>query len=65
MEQVEVGQKDDDTSQGISSDNDYDVHLIRLPNPSFVNSYPESGLTAWEVNIDIQPIFRCFFFCQQ
>ena len=42
----------------ISEDNDYELHLIRPPNSCFVNNYFSDGLKAWQVNMNIQPVFN-------
>ena len=42
----------------ISEDNDYQIHLSRQPNSCFVNNYFKAGLSAWEANMDIQPVFN-------
>ena len=31
-----------------------------LPNSCFVNNYFEEGLTAWQANIDLQPVFNYY-----
>ena len=41
---------------GISKDNDYELHLVRIPNSCFVNNYFKSGLLAWQANMDIKPV---------
>ena len=40
----------------MSSDDDYELHLQRLPDSCFVKNYFESGILAWKANIDIQPV---------
>ena len=42
----------------VSSDNDFQIHLRRLPSSCFVNNYFVHGLRAWEANLDIQPVFN-------
>ena len=54
----------------ISVGDDYELHFIRPPNSCFVNNYFETGLRAWQANMDIQPVFNeykavaymCFYF---
>ena len=40
----------------ISSDSDFQIHLKRKPNASFINNVFVGGLQAWKVNIDMQPV---------
>ena len=39
-------------------DDDFQIHLRRLPDLCFVNNYFADGLIAWEANLDIQPVFN-------
>ena len=41
----------------ISVSNDHEVHLKRSPDSCFINNYSPTVLTAWQANIDIQPVF--------
>ena len=41
----------------ISVDDDYELHHIRSPNSCFVNNYFDTGLRAWQANMDIQTVF--------
>ena len=53
-----------------SMGDDYEPHFIRPRNSCFVNNYFETGLRAWQANMDIQPVFNeykkvaymCFYF---
>ena len=45
-------------SLSISTDNDFPIHMKRLPNLCFINNYFVDGLSAWEANLDIQPVFK-------
>ena len=58
LKQLEVSQEDYFAALAISNGNDYEVHLIHMPNSCFVNNYFESALLAWQVNRDMQPIFN-------
>ena len=42
----------------ISDDDDFQIHLRRLPDSCFVKNYFADGLIAWEANLDIQPVFN-------
>ena len=42
----------------ISVDDDYELHLIRPPNSCLVSNYFDTGLMAWQANIDNQPVFN-------
>ena len=42
----------------ISGNSDTEIHLKRLPNSCFINSYNPMVLLAWQANIDIQPVFN-------
>ena len=44
----------------ISPDTDFEIHIFRPPNSSFVNNYFTIGLQAWEANIDMQPVFNYY-----
>ena len=44
----------------ISPDDDFHIHLRRLPDSCFVNNYFAVGLEAWEANMDIQPVFNYY-----
>ena len=37
---------------------DYEPYLIRPPNSYFVNNNFDTGLRAWQANINIQPVFN-------
>ena len=39
-------------------DDDYELHLIRPPKSCFANNYFDTGLRAWQANMDIQPVFN-------
>ena len=40
----------------ISEDIDFQIHLSWAKNSSFVNSYFEVGLEAWDANMDVQSV---------
>ena len=42
----------------ISEDDDFQIHLLRPPNSCFVNNDFKICLSAWHVNMDIQPEFN-------
>ena len=44
----------------ISPDKDKHLHLKRDPCSCFVNNYFSEGLSAWEANIDIQPVHDAY-----
>ena len=47
----------------VASGVDYEIHLKHLPNRCFINNYNTIVLFAWQVNMDIQPVFnhhKCF-----
>ena len=39
-------------------DGDFQIHLCRPPNSCFVNDYFKMSLSAWQANMDIQPVFN-------
>ena len=41
----------------ISVSNDHEIHLKSSPDSCFINNYSPTVLTAWQANIDIQPVF--------
>ena len=41
----------------ISVSNDHEIHLKRSPDSCFINNYSPTVFTAWQANIDIQPVF--------
>ena len=57
LESLDIREEDYEHALGISPTNDYEIHLRRETDSCFVNSYFNSGLHAWEANIDIQPVF--------
>ena len=46
------------SASSISSDSDFQMHLKRQPNACFINNFFSEGLQAWQVNVDIQPVFN-------
>ena len=44
----------------ISNDSDFQIHLKRQPNACFINNFFEEDFQAWQVNIDIQPVFNYY-----
>ena len=42
----------------ISEDDDFQIHLRRLPNFCFMNNSFKIGLSAWQANMDVQPGFN-------
>ena len=42
----------------ISEDDNFQIRLCRPPNSCFVNNYFKVGLSAWQANMDIQPVFN-------
>ena len=58
MQELEVSKVDYENALSVSSDDDYELHLQRLPDWCFVNNYFESSILAWEANIDIQPVIN-------
>ena len=65
MQELEVSKVDYENALSVSSDDDYELHLQRLPDRCFVNNYFESSILAWEANIGIQPviIIKQFHMC--
>ena len=56
--QLGIFEEDYYNALSISDDNDFQVHLKRLPNSCFANNYFRTGLLPWEANLDIQPVFK-------
>ena len=52
--------QDYESALSISADDDYQIHLKRKPNSCFINNYFPEGLSAWEANIDLQPVFNYY-----
>ena len=44
----------------ISSENDFKLHLKRDTNSCFINNYNTVLLTAWQANIDLQPVYNYY-----
>ena len=42
----------------ISEDDDFQNHLRRQPISCFLKNYFKIGLSAWQANMDIQPVFN-------
>ena len=58
LSELEIDEEDYYRALSVSKDNDYELHLIRPPNSCFVNNYFDVGLSAWQANMDIQPVFN-------
>ena len=58
LRELAINEDDYYTALGISKDNDYELHLVRLPNSFSVNNYFKNGLLAWQANMDIQLVFN-------
>ena len=55
---LDISKEDYNHALSISVDGNYELHLIRPPNSYFVNTCFETGLRAWQANMDIQPVFN-------
>lgn len=42
----------------ISPDSDFDLHLRRPVDSSFINNYFVAGIKGFEANVDLQPVFN-------
>ena len=58
LDELEISKDNYCRALSISKDEDLELHLKREPNSCFVNNYFDVGLKAWQVNIDIQPVFN-------
>ena len=58
LDELEISKDDYYRALSISKDEDLELHLKREPNSCFVNNYFDVGLKAWQINIDIQPVFN-------
>ena len=58
LQQLSITPEDYCNALFISSDNDFQIHLKRQPNECFINIYLVEGLQAWELNVDIHPVFN-------
>ena len=58
LQQLNITPEDYYNALFISSDNDFQMHLKRQPNESFINNYFVEDLQAWKANTDIQPEFN-------
>ena len=56
LDQLDMAEEEYYGCLGISSDDTFQIHFKRSPQSCFVNNYFEAGLTAWEANLDIQPV---------
>ena len=55
---LEISKHDYEEALSISDDNDFQIHYKRPPNSCFVNNYFCDELMAWEVLVEIQPVFN-------
>ena len=44
--------------QNASDDHNFQIHMRSSTNSCFLNNYFKIGMKAWEVNMDIQPVFN-------
>ena len=58
LNQLRISEEDCYNTLSISDDNEFQVHLKRLPNSCFVNYYFRTGLLAWEANLETHPVFK-------
>ena len=58
LQQLNITPEDYYNALFISSDNDFQMHLKRQPNESFINNCFVEDLQAWKANTDIQPEFN-------
>ena len=58
LAELNVTERDYYSVLSISSDSSFQIHLKRQPNSCFINNFFSEGLRAWQVNIDIQPVFN-------
>ena len=55
---LNITMDDYERALSISENEDFQIHLKRRPDSCFVNNYFPMGLSAWEANIDIQPVYN-------
>jgi len=58
---LDITKLDYEKALSISEDEDFQIHLKRMPDSCFVNNYFPIGLSSWEANIDIQPIIYKYY----
>ena len=58
LNQLGISGEDYYNALSISDDNNFQVHLKRLPNSCLVNNYFRTRFLAWKENLDIQPVFN-------
>ena len=58
LDELEISKDDYYKGLSVSKDEDFELHLKRLPNSCFVNNCFDVGLKAWLANMDIQPVFN-------
>ena len=58
LDELQLSEQEYYSALSISTDTDFQLHLKRLPDSCFINNYFIDGLSAWEANLDIQPVFN-------
>ena len=58
LDELKISKDDYYRAMSISKDEDLELHLKGKPNPCFLSNYFDVGLKAWQVNMDIQPVFN-------
>ena len=58
LDDVDITKSEYENPLMISDQNDFQIHLRRMPDSCFLNNYFADGLIAWEVNLDIQSVFN-------
>ena len=56
LQQLQISEDQYYKALSISSGSASQIHFKRDPKSCFINKYFEDGLTAWEANLDIQPV---------
>ena len=58
LDDLDIIKSEYENALTISDDDDFQIHLRRLPDSCFVNNYFADGLIAWQANLDMQPVFN-------
>ena len=53
-----VSKDDYNWALSISGDSDFELHLKRAVDSSFINNYFEAGIKGFRANVDLQPVFN-------
>ena len=58
LQSLQIEKSDYYNCLSIAAGGDYEIHLKRPANSSFINNYNPTVLLGWQANMDIQPVFN-------